>query len=45
MRDGGAGADGDIELTLAHTYTEDQAPHTCGAAVIKEEVEAAAVGP
>jgi tripartite ATP-independent transporter DctP family solute receptor len=36
--------DGNIELTLAHTYTEDQAPHTCGAEVIKEEVEAADLG-
>ena len=42
--DDAAGGDGDIELTLAHTYTEDQAPHTCGAEVIKEEVESADLG-
>lgn len=42
--DDGGEAGGDIELTLAHTYTEDQAPHSCGAAVIKEEVEAADLG-
>jgi tripartite ATP-independent transporter DctP family solute receptor len=43
---GGQAADGEdtVELTLAHTYTEDQAPHTCGAQVIKEEVESADVG-
>ena len=32
------------ELTLAHSYNEDQPQHRCGAAVIKEEVEAADVG-
>lgn len=50
--DGGGGADpgGDgpagetRELTLAHSYNEDQPQHRCGAAVIKEEVEAADVG-
>lgn len=36
-------ADGSVELTLAHTYTEDQPPHTCGAQVIKDEVEKADV--
>lgn len=44
---GGQAADGQedtVELTLAHTYTEDQAPHTCGAQVIKEEVESADAG-
>ena len=35
---------GDIELTLAHSYTEDQPQHTCGAEVIKEEVESADAG-
>ncbi|UYM06618.1 DctP family TRAP transporter solute-binding subunit [Solicola gregarius] len=35
---------GDVELTLAHSYTEDQPQHTCGAEVIKDEVEAADVG-
>ncbi|MFP5253760.1 MAG: DctP family TRAP transporter solute-binding subunit [Actinomycetes bacterium] len=42
--DSAEGGAGDVELTLAHTYTEDQPPHTCGAQVIKEEVEAADVG-
>ena len=40
--DGGSG--GDIELTLAHSYTEDQPQHTCGAEVIKKGVEDADVG-
>ncbi|MEL7975043.1 TRAP transporter substrate-binding protein DctP [Isoptericola sp. F-RaC21] len=35
---------GDVELTLAHSYTEDQPQHTCGAEVIKQEAEAADVG-
>lgn len=38
--DGGA----DIELTLAHSYTEDQPQHTCGAQVIADELESADVG-
>lgn len=38
--DGGSG-DGGTELTLAHSYTEDQPQHTCGAEVIKEEIESA----
>jgi len=33
-----------IELTLAHSYTEDQPQHRCGAQVIADEVEAADVG-
>ncbi|GAA1737189.1 sialic acid TRAP transporter substrate-binding protein SiaP [Isoptericola hypogeus] len=37
-------ADGAVELTLAHSYTEDQPQHTCGAQVIKDEAEAADVG-
>lgn len=37
-------ADGAVELTLAHSYTEEQPQHTCGAQVIKDEVEAADVG-
>ncbi len=37
------GGDGGTELTLAHSYTEDQPQHLCGAEVIKEEVEAAGV--
>ncbi|MFC4630910.1 DctP family TRAP transporter solute-binding subunit [Promicromonospora alba] len=41
---GGDAAGGQVELTLAHSYTEDQPQHTCGAQVIKEEAEAADVG-
>ena len=41
---GGAAGGGEAELTLAHSYTEDQPQHTCGAQVIKEEAEAADVG-
>ncbi|WP_062527695.1 DctP family TRAP transporter solute-binding subunit [Demequina rhizosphaerae] len=33
-----------IEITLAHSYTEDQPQHRCGAQVIADEVEAADVG-
>lgn len=40
---GGATEDGEVTLTLAHSYTEEQAPHTCGAAVIKDEIESADV--
>lgn len=39
-----AAGGGEVELTLAHSYTEDQPQHTCGAQVIKEEAEAADVG-
>lgn len=43
--DGDAAADGEsLELTLAHSYNEDQPQALCGADVIKEEVEAADVG-
>ncbi|MEU2200194.1 DctP family TRAP transporter solute-binding subunit [Isoptericola sp. NPDC019482] len=43
---GGGGTTGgeDVTLTLAHSYTEDQPQHACGAQVIKEEAEAAGVG-
>lgn len=41
--DGAAGG-GEVVLTLAHSYTEDQPQHVCGAQVIKEEAEAADVG-
>lgn len=43
---GGGGTTGgeDVTLTLAHSYTEDQPQHTCGAQVIKEQAEAAGVG-
>ncbi|MDO5494158.1 MAG: DctP family TRAP transporter solute-binding subunit [bacterium] len=33
-----------VEITLAHSYNETQPQHQCGAAVIKEEAEAAGVG-
>ncbi len=36
--------DGDVEITLAHSYTEQQPQHRCGAQVIADEVEAADVG-
>jgi tripartite ATP-independent transporter DctP family solute receptor len=42
--DGGGSAGGDTELTLAHSYTDDQPQHTCGAEVIKKGVEDAGVG-
>lgn len=35
------GGDGSVEITLAHSYTEDQAQHKCGAQVIADEVAAA----
>jgi TRAP-type transport system periplasmic protein len=38
------GADGEVEITLAHSYTEDQPQHRCGAQVIADEVEKADVG-
>ncbi|QTX03542.1 DctP family TRAP transporter solute-binding subunit [Agromyces archimandritae] len=42
---GAEGGDGAaIELTLAHSYTEDQPQHRCGAQVIADEVAAADVG-
>lgn len=40
----GNGDGGDIELTLAHSYTEDQPQHTCGAQVIADELESADAG-
>jgi len=40
-----AGGGGEpIELTLAHSYNEDQPQHRCGAQVIADEVAAADVG-
>ena len=43
--DGGGPSDGgDVEITLAHSYTEDQPQHRCGAQVIADEVEKADVG-
>ncbi|MGF9759129.1 DctP family TRAP transporter solute-binding subunit [Microvirga sp. 0TCS3.31] len=43
--DGGAGeSGGDATLQLAHSYTEDQPQHRCGAQVIADEVEKADVG-
>ena len=42
---GGAGeSGGDVTLQLAHSYTEDQPQHRCGAQVIADEVEKADVG-
>jgi TRAP-type transport system periplasmic protein len=41
--EGGAGG-GDVELTLAHSYTEAQPQHRCGAKVIADEVAKADVG-
>lgn len=39
------GADDDtVELTLAHSYTQDQTAHTCGAETIRKEVEEADAG-
>ncbi|MBW9205877.1 DctP family TRAP transporter solute-binding subunit [Mumia sp. zg.B17] len=35
---------GDVELTLAHSYTENQPQHRCGAQVIADEVEKSDVG-
>ncbi len=40
----GGNGGGDIELTLAHSYTEDQPQHVCGAQVIADELEKADVG-
>jgi tripartite ATP-independent transporter DctP family solute receptor len=42
--DGGEEAGGDVTLQLAHSYTEDQPQHRCGAQVIADEVEKADVG-
>jgi TRAP-type transport system periplasmic protein len=43
--DESGGSDGsDVEITLAHSYTEDQPQHRCGAQVIADEVEKADVG-
>lgn len=42
---GDSGSDsGDVELTLAHSYTADQPQSTCGAEVIKSSVEEADAG-
>ena len=43
--EGGGGGDGnDVEIELAHSYTEDQPQHRCGAQVIADEVKTADVG-
>ncbi|GAA4368679.1 DctP family TRAP transporter solute-binding subunit [Nocardioides caricicola] len=44
--DGGGGGEdgGDVTLQLAHSYTEDQPQHRCGAQVIADEIAAADVG-
>jgi tripartite ATP-independent transporter DctP family solute receptor len=43
---GGSGGGGgeEVELTLAHSYTDQQPQHRCGAQVIADEVAAADVG-
>jgi TRAP-type transport system periplasmic protein len=40
---GGGGSGGPVTIRLAHSYTPDQAQHTCGAQVIADEVEKADV--
>ncbi|MDF1605366.1 DctP family TRAP transporter solute-binding subunit [Nocardioides sp. YIM 152315] len=42
--DDGEEAGGDVTLQLAHSYTEDQPQHRCGAQVIADEVADADVG-
>ena len=42
--EGGDEAGGDVTLQLAHSYTEDQPQHRCGAQVIADEVASADVG-
>ena len=41
---GGGEAGGEVTLQLAHSYTETQPQHRCGAQVIADEVAAADVG-
>ncbi len=41
---GGGSANEEVELTLAHSYTDQQPQHRCGAQVIADEVAAADVG-
>ena len=40
----GGGKDGEIKISLAHSYTEDQPQHRCGAQVIADEVTDADAG-
>ena len=42
--EGGEGSGGDVTLQLAHSYTEEQPQHRCGAQVIADEVKNADVG-
>ena len=42
--DEGGGEDGEVEISLAHSYTEAQPQHRCGAQVIADEVEKADAG-
>ncbi|SFB49174.1 tripartite ATP-independent transporter solute receptor, DctP family [Nocardioides alpinus] len=42
--EGGAESGGEVTLQLAHSYTEDQPQHRCGAQVIADEVASADVG-
>ncbi len=41
---GGGGGGGEVTLELAHSYTDEQPQHRCGAQVIADEVAAADVG-
>ena len=41
---GSSGDGGEVEIQLAHSYTENQPQHRCGAQVIADEVEKADVG-
>ena len=41
---GGGGTNEEVTLDLAHSYTDDQPQHRCGAQVIADEVAAADVG-
>jgi tripartite ATP-independent transporter DctP family solute receptor len=42
--DEGGGANGNVEIKLAHSYTEAQPQHRCGAKVIADKVKKADVG-
>ena len=42
--EGGEAGGGDVEISLAHSYTETQPQHRCGAQVIADEVADADVG-
>jgi len=42
--EGGGGEGGEVEISLAHSYTETQPQHRCGAQVIADEVAKADAG-